>query len=222
MNEKGFTDIIYNELSNNSLIKNSYEVLKYENLLYKLIINDKGELQPEDYIKPTRGKYAFQTDIVIKKIIPADPAVAVQEGVNGLELHVGERGLQQCAGGIRCVNDGVYIPLVVIEIKYGGLTTHDVLTYSAKALKHKDIYPYLRYGLVLGGLKSIPNRFFVHNQGFDFALALEIDNEKLLNQDSGLLNNVIVEQLKASEMLLKPIGKNNKNPKQFMSKLEIK
>jgi len=28
----------------------------------------------------------------------------------------------------------------------GHITTHDVLTYSAKARKHKQVYPYLRYG----------------------------------------------------------------------------
>ena len=27
-----------------------------------------------------------------------------------------------------------------------GLSTHDVLTYSAKATRHKQVYPYLRYG----------------------------------------------------------------------------
>ena len=130
MNEKDFTEIIYRELEN-SLVNSGYIVSIYENLLYKLIIDDRGELQPHNFKSPARGQYAFQTDIVIKKRI----------------------------------NEKVSIPLVVIEIKYGGLTTHDVLTYSAKALKHKDIYPYLRYGLVLGGLKSIPNRFFVHKSG---------------------------------------------------------
>lgn len=189
MNEKDFTEIIYRELEN-SLVNSGYIVSIYENLLYKLIIDDKGELQPHNFKSPARGQYAFQTDIVIKK-------------------RIAEKKEEE-----------LYIPLVVIEIKYGSLTTHDVLTYSAKALKHKDIYPYLRYGLVLGGLKSIPNRFFVHNQGFDFALALEINDKDKLT-DSRLLNNVIVEQLKASEMLLELISKVNNNPKQFMNKLEI-
>jgi len=39
------------------------------------------------------------------------------------------------------------IPLAVIETKYGGFSTHDVLVYSVKAQKHKETYPYLRYGL---------------------------------------------------------------------------
>ena len=55
------------------------------------------------------------------------------------------------------------LPLVVIETKFGGFSTHDVLTYSTKALKHKEVYPYLRYGFVVGGVKIIQNRFFTHN-----------------------------------------------------------
>ncbi len=61
------------------------------------------------------------------------------------------------------------VPLVAIELKLGHFTTHDVLTYSTKATKHKEVFPYLRYGFVVGGLKKIQNRFFTHNSGFDFA-----------------------------------------------------
>ena len=61
------------------------------------------------------------------------------------------------------------VPLVALELKFGHFTTHDVLTYSTKALKHKELYPYLRYGFVVGGIKKIQNRFFTHNSGFDFA-----------------------------------------------------
>lgn len=35
------------------------------------------------------------------------------------------------------------LPLVIIETKYGDFSSHDVLTYSTKALKHKEIYPYI-------------------------------------------------------------------------------
>ena len=61
------------------------------------------------------------------------------------------------------------VPLIAIELKLGHFTTHDVLTYSTKALRHKELYPYLRYGFVVGGVKRIQNRFFTHNVGFDFA-----------------------------------------------------
>jgi len=61
---------------------------------------------------------------------------------------------------------------VVLEFKTK-VTTHDVLTYSTKAEKHKTIYPYLRYGLVLSGDKYVPKRFFTHNEGLDFCMCTE-------------------------------------------------
>lgn len=62
------------------------------------------------------------------------------------------------------------IPRVVLEFK-PGLSTHDVLIYSAKARKHKQIYPYLRYGLVIGNEAKVPGKFFTHNEGLDFCVA---------------------------------------------------
>lgn len=67
---------------------------------------------------------------------------------------------------------GVNIPRVVLEFK-GGITTHDVLTYSAKARKHKQVYPYLRYGIVMSEEERVPGRVFTHNEALDFALALK-------------------------------------------------
>lgn len=61
----------------------------------------------------------------------------------------------------------ISIPRVVIEFKTR-ITTHDVLTYSAKATKHKQIYPYLRYGVLASGESRVPGRVFTHNEGLDF------------------------------------------------------
>jgi len=62
---------------------------------------------------------------------------------------------------------GIHIPRVVLEFKTK-ITTHDVLTYSAKATRHKQIYPYLRYGIVASAEKTVPGRVFTHNEGLDF------------------------------------------------------
>ena len=61
---------------------------------------------------------------------------------------------------------------MAIELKLGSFSTHDVLTYSVKAIRHKEIYPYLRYGLVIVGNGQITNKFFLHKVGFDFALVI--------------------------------------------------
>ncbi|MBK6481567.1 MAG: hypothetical protein IPG01_00195 [Chitinophagaceae bacterium] len=64
----------------------------------------------------------------------------------------------------------VEFPRLVLEFKTK-ITTHDILTYSAKAGKHKLIYPVLRYGLVASELAEIPYRFFTHNEHLDFFIA---------------------------------------------------
>ena len=88
------------------------------------------------------------------------------------------------------------LPLLVIEVKYGGFSTHDVLTYSTKAIKHKEIYPYLRYGFIVGGASVITNKFFTHNVGFDFALAMPDLN------DISLLNEIMKSQISSAEALI--------------------
>lgn len=65
---------------------------------------------------------------------------------------------------------GLEIPRVVLEFK-AKLSTHDVLTYSAKARRHKQVYPYLRYGLVTGKEVVVPRRFYLHNEALDFCVA---------------------------------------------------
>jgi len=61
-----------------------------------------------------------------------------------------------------------WIPRVVIEFKFGQVTTHDALTYSAKAFTHKHVHPYLRYGTIIGGFDKIPPRLVRHGVYFDF------------------------------------------------------
>ena len=56
-----------------------------------------------------------------------------------------------------------WIPRVVVECKLGNITTHDALTYSTKASTHKQVHPYLRYGILIGLRKGygIPGYLFV-------------------------------------------------------------
>jgi hypothetical protein len=123
---------------------------------------------------------------------PRDPKIA-QRGIRGgkyafrTDIAVGqERGVG-------------FLPLVVIEVKYGGFHTHDVLAYSEKALKHKAIYPYLRYGLVDVGREYLLPKFFVHNVGLDFAIAIKDVDDRNERQ---LLVNTVKEQIEAAQNLL--------------------
>ena len=67
-------------------------------------------------------------------------------------------------------NNGKIIPRVIIEAKLGSITTHDAITYSYKAEKHKFITPHLRYGIMIGDREKypLPGRLFRHGTNFDF------------------------------------------------------
>jgi len=96
---------------------------------------------------------------------------------NHLELKVdpkhpkrGQSAFQTDLCVLEVIKEDVRIPRVVLEFKKT-FSTHDVLTYSAKARKHKQVYPYLRYGLVIGSESTVPGRFFTHNESLDFCVA---------------------------------------------------
>ena len=85
----------------------------------------------------------------------------------------------------------ISIPRVVIEFKTG-ITTHDVLTYSAKAMRHKRIYPYLRYGMLASSEMLVPGRAFTHNEGLDFFAAVKgLDDSSFRAFFSELLDSEI-------------------------------
>jgi hypothetical protein len=64
------------------------------------------------------------------------------------------------------------IPRVAVELKFGSVTTHDSIVYSEKARRIRAIYPYIRYGLILGGALHIPARTLRLGAEFDFIVAL--------------------------------------------------
>jgi len=133
MDEQRISELLKHALEDK--FSEKYLVHSGKSLLYKLEVDTSGRLMPSDISNPTRGQYAFQTDLLI------EPRASS-------------------------------IPLVVIEVKIGSYSTHDIITYSSKASRHKDIYPYLRYGFVVVGLDALSRKFLTHNQGVDFAMAL--------------------------------------------------
>lgn len=173
MSEKQFRKRLLKELKNEL---STYIVNEGENLLYKLIIDTQGNLQPSNFANPKRGQLAFQTDLLIR-------------------------------------NDKV--PLVVIETKFGGFSTHDVLTYSTKAMKHKEVYPYVRYGLVVGGRSKIDRKFFTHNAGFDFAVAMGNTEDDLKE-----LVEIVKKQIQNAELMLDVLKK--KEVRKYVTNIELR
>ena len=64
MDEKEFTEIIRHYLSEHLI---GYEVKIQEPILYKLIINQNGEIEPANCKNPTAKSLAFNTDLLIRK-----------------------------------------------------------------------------------------------------------------------------------------------------------
>lgn len=85
----------------------------------------------------------------------------------------------------------VSIPRVVMEFKTS-ITTHDVLTYSAKATKHKQVYPYLRYGIVASNETEVPGRLFTHNESLDFCATVSgLEGQALSDFFASLLSSEV-------------------------------
>lgn len=97
-------------------------------------------------------------------------------------------------------SEEVSIPRVVMEFKTR-ITTHDVLTYSAKATKHKQVYPYLRYGIVASSETSVPGRLFTHNESLDFCATVAGLEGKELSDFFELLLTAEVESSRRLEAI---------------------
>lgn len=94
------------------------------------------------------------------------------------------------------------IPRVVLEIKVGSVTTHDVIVYSEKADRIRRVYPYVRYGFILGGMISIPGRVLRLGQRFDFVATIsEQLSESEVAEFGELLREEATASIKMTELL---------------------
>jgi hypothetical protein len=148
-----------------------------KSILYKIEIDAFGKVTHDAVDAPSRGQFAFQTDILITK---------------------------------------ASLPLVVIELKVGSFSTHDVITYSWKAVRHKQVYPYLRYGFVVFGLGILGRRFVTHNEGFDFAMALPD-----MAAVEGDLVPLVQRQLASAERMRALIGSSRVKLRRYEETVEI-
>jgi hypothetical protein len=95
-------------------------------------------------------------------------------------------------------SSGDWVPRVVVEFKLGSVTTHDALTYSAKAATHRNVHPYLRYGIIIGGHPgAVPRRLIRHGHQFDFMLTLA-SNDKLIADERDFLCKLLQDEVRAS------------------------
>lgn len=127
------------------LLPRQYEIGTKRSLLYAVSFDDGGRLQlgQDGQREPTRGGgTGFEQDLLIFERVRDETA------------------------------DTAIVPRVSVELKFGGVSTHDAIVYSEKARRIRAIYPFVRYGLVLGGLTAIPGRTLRLGTEFDFIVAL--------------------------------------------------
>jgi hypothetical protein len=98
------------------------------------------------------------------------------------------------------IDESDWVPRVVVECKLGTVTTHDALTYSAKAATHKNIHPYLRYGIVIGAHSGpVPVRLVRHGHQFDFMFTLASKGFAAAEFDQ--LIRLLNEEVRASQAI---------------------
>jgi len=90
------------------------------------------------------------------------------------------------------------VPRVIAEVKYGGVTTHDAIVYSSKAESIKRVYPYCRYGMILGDFRTIPGRVLRHGRHFDFVCALRVP---LVESELEHLKALLISELASSRQI---------------------
>lgn len=117
-------------------------------------------------------------------------------------------------------------PRVIIESKLGRITTHDAITYSYKAEKHKNITPFLRYGIMIGDRKNypLPGRLFRHGTNFDFMFSFSDINPN--TEEWNTFVSMILKEVEYSiiieEMLHESRNKDRKHYYMMQKQLVLK
>ncbi len=99
-------------------------------------------------------------------------------------------------------SDGSWKPRVVVEAKVGDtITTHDAITYSHKAANHKSVFPYLRYGIMLGNRQHhpLPGRLYRHGTQFDFMISFK--EHEPSPKELKEFRDILLEEVQASQAL---------------------
>ncbi len=121
---------------------------------------------------------------------------------------------------------GIIKPRVIIELKVSSVTTHDAITYSDKAQLHKNVTPYIRYGIAIGNRKHypLPGRLFRHGLNFDFMISFKdfdlTENER--KTFVKLLKDEINASIQIEEMLSDSRKSTRKRYYMLHKKLDLK
>lgn len=117
-------------------------------------------------------------------------------------------------------------PRIIIEGKINSVTTHDAITYSQKASSHKNVHPYLRYGILLGNREHypLPGRLYRHGAYFDFMLSWKAfePSENEWKNFLDIIKKEIKYSAKFEEIIFKSRLKNRKHYTILQRRLYLK
>jgi hypothetical protein len=170
--ESQFTEGLVARIEQN--LGQGIEIASGISLLYAITFDDSGNLKVplDNERKPKRGGGAgFQQDILVYEKAPPSA---------------------EAPGTVRTS----IVPRVIAEVKLRGVTTHAVITYSEKARRIRAIYPFARYGLILGGLSRVPGRVLRLGQEFDFIVVLNNPPEE---SEIDALSDLLQEECQTSK-----------------------
>jgi hypothetical protein len=124
------------------------------------------------------------------------------------------------------IDDDIWIPRIIIECKKVSVSTHDAIVYSTKASTHKNVHPYLRYGILLGKRTHypIPGRLIRHGAHFDFMVSWK-DYEPELhewNEFIKILKKEVMASTKLEEALTSSRSPNREHYFILHRRLELK
>jgi len=162
----------------------------------------------KDFTEDLVGKLGLLLKSVrIGSVIPLLYAITVSED-GEIQPGLNDEGVPKRGGGTGFEQDILIyeeasgetsiVPRVAIEVKFQRITTHDTLVYAEKARRIRSIYPYLRYGLLLGEMASIPPRALRLGVEFDFIITI---GNKLSDQELSELARLLECEIENSHLL---------------------
>lgn len=107
------------------------------------------------------------------------------------------------------------IPRVSVEVKIGDPNVHSIIVASQKAEKIKSIYPYLRYLLVVYGVKDgISRKALRHGESIDAIIAIK-------NKDFEGLLKIVKNQIETSKKIERALFSKEGKAKVFEKEVRI-
>lgn len=102
------------------------------------------------------------------------------------------------------------IPRVAVEIKLNTVTTNDAIAYNEKARRHKLVYPYLRYGVLVANWGESPLPARLVREGRDLEFAFLVRGRDVSADEWGILIDLLGQEVMASRQLHTFLAQNRK------------